>query len=197
MASKTINNFYNQNAQNFFDGTIAVDTTSLYQKFIPLLPNSAKIIDAGCGSGRDSKYFASLGHKVQAFDASESLVDLAKQYSGIAVITATFLEFNSRVAEADAIWACASLLHVSLDELNETFLHLSKFLKPKGVFYCSFKYGDEEVERDGRCFTNVNEESLPKYLLDSGLKTKETWVTNDLRPNRENEQWLNAILIKV
>ncbi len=192
-----MNTYYNQNAQAFYDGTITVDMKPLYEKVLPFIPEGGLIIDAGCGSGRDSKYFASLGHKVQAFDASEALVALARQYSGIAVITSTFFEFNSRVDEANAIWACASLLHVPADELNVTFLHLSKFLKPKGVFYCSFKYGDEELERDGRCFTNVNEESLPKYLLDSDLQIKETWVTNDLRLGRENEQWLNAILIKV
>ena len=188
-------NYYNQNAQAFFNGTANVEVTSLYDKFAPLIENGATIIDAGCGSGRDSKYFVSQGFKVQAFDASQELVKLACNHSSLNVVQATFLEFES-AEQVDAIWACASLLHVPKSELNKTFVHLSTMLKTNGIFYCSFKYGDEEIERDGRRFTNVNEFSLPTYLDDSSLTIKEQWITSDLRPDRESEKWLNAILVK-
>ena len=187
--------YYNQNAQAFFTGTANVEMTTLYDKFVPSIAKGARILDAGCGSGRDSKYFASQGFKVQAFDASEQLVELARKHTGLNVIKATFLEFEP-TEQVDAIWACASLLHVAKTELSKTIIHLSTMLKNKGIFYCSFKYGDEEVERDGRRFTNVNELSLPGYLDDSILTIKEQWITNDLRPDREHEKWLNCILVK-
>ncbi|MBM7070739.1 class I SAM-dependent methyltransferase [Shewanella sp. 202IG2-18] len=188
--------YYNRNAQEFFDGTISVNMLPLYEKFTPLLPEAGSIIDAGCGSGRDSKFFAEQGFHVTAFDASASLVELAKVHTKLPVIHSTFLNFEAKEKSVDGIWACASLLHVPQAELNQTFIHLAKFLKEGGLFYCSFKYGDNEIERDGRCFTNVDEVSLPRYLEISNLDIKEHWITSDLRPGRENEKWLNAILVK-
>jgi hypothetical protein len=87
-------------------------------------------------------------------------------------------------------------LHIPSNELTTTFSHLAKFLKPKGVFYCSFKYGNNETERNGRHFTNLNEALLTNILKDSPLKIQQTWITSDLRIGRENEQWQHAILLK-
>ncbi|OLQ88038.1 SAM-dependent methyltransferase [Vibrio panuliri] len=187
--------FYNTNAQDFFAGTVDVDMSSLYEKFVPLLPSHASVLDAGCGSGRDSRYFSQCGFKVDAFDASEELVSLAKLHSAIDVQLCTFIDYQSTHLY-DGIWACASLLHVPKSELPRTFKHLASLLKSGGFFYCSFKYGDDEVERDGRRFSNLNEDALSTLLLCSKLTAKELWLTSDLRPGRENEKWLNAILIK-
>ncbi|QSX34808.1 class I SAM-dependent methyltransferase [Shewanella avicenniae] len=190
------NNYYNQNAQAFFDGTIAVDMAPLYQRFEPYLPAHAKVVDAGCGSGRDTRYFLSRGHDVSAFDASEAMVMLASESSGHKIWHSSFLEFQLPTATQDAVWACASLLHVPTDELTATFMHIAQWLKPDGILYCSFKYGVDVVERDGRRFTNLNEALIAKHLAPTALSVKELWLTSDLRPGRENEQWLNAILIK-
>ncbi len=188
--------YYNHNAQIFFDNTIDVDMTPLYQHFVSRLPAYAKVVDAGCGSGRDSKYFLSLGYEVTAFDASKELVILASQNTIHPIIHSTFLNCRLDDNSQDGIWACASLLHVPYQELRETFSHLSKALKPHGIFYCSFKYGADEIERDGRRFTNLNENEIKKLLMPVDLHIDTLWITEDRRPGRENEQWLNAILIK-
>jgi 2-polyprenyl-3-methyl-5-hydroxy-6-metoxy-1,4-benzoquinol methylase len=129
-------NYYDQNAQDFFDGTINVDMTSLYNEFIPFIPEKGCILDAGCGSGRDSKVFLDLGYKVHAIDASEELGKLAEQQIKQAIEITTFQQFNSPQS-FDAIWACASLLHAPMQELPLAFNNLANHLKPKGVFYCS------------------------------------------------------------
>lgn len=188
-------NYYDQNAQEFFDGTINVDMASLYSEFIPLITKASFILDAGCGSGRDSKAFKQLGFKVHAIDASEELGKLAKAQINQEVEITTFQQFSSP-QRFDAIWACASLLHVPMNELPRTVKNLAKHLKPKGVFYCSFKYGDNEIERNGREFTNLNETLLEKVITGSGITVLKTWCTYDLRKGRESEKWLNAILIK-
>ncbi len=108
----------------------------------------------------------------------------------------TFLEFSTKLDSQDGIWACASLLHVPKSELRDTVAHLANFLKTGGTFYCSFKYGDNEVERNGRRFTNLNERLLESLIESLPLEIKETWVTQDLRPGRESEKWLNALLTK-
>ncbi|GAB7220281.1 class I SAM-dependent methyltransferase [Vibrio comitans] len=189
--------YYNQNAKQFFDSTIDVEMQSLYEKFLPLIPKSGRILDAGCGSGRDSKAFLDKGFQVDAFDASAELTKLATELTGLEVTQSTFLEFESEPATYDGIWACASLLHVSNDDLAPTFAHLSSYLKPTGVMYCSFKLGELELERNGRFFRDLTLEQLKKTLEETkALSVKEWWETSDLRPGRENEKWLNAVLEK-
>ena len=187
--------YYNQNARSFFDGTIVVDMAPLYQRFVPLLPRGAHILDAGCGSGRDSRYFLDLGFRVSAMDASQELAQLAQSLLQQPVAVCRFNEFTS-CEPLDAIWACASLLHVPADELPGVMAHLSSQLKDGGLFYCSFKYGSGEVSRDGRTFTNLDETGLQALLAPLPLHILETWQTGDLRPGRENERWLNAVLKK-
>lgn len=188
--------YYDDNARSFFDGTVAVEMAPLYERFLPLIKPQGKILDAGCGSGRDSLYFINHNYQVVAFDASPALVDLASKHTQQPVKLAQFLSFDAPADQFDGIWACASLLHVPYSLLTETFIHLAKMLKSDGAFYCSFKYGDDEVERDQRTFTNLNECLLSQVLQGTSLTVQSTWVTSDLRPGRQQEQWLNAILMK-
>ena len=189
--------YYNQNAAAFHADTADVDMSALYQEFLPLLPAGAYIIDAGSGPGRDAQAFQAHGYRVTAFDASPALIAIARERLGNEnAQQATFLSFTA-TQPADAIWACASLLHVPFQELAATFQHLAAQLKPAGLLYCSFKYGDNETERGGRRFTNMNEARLTKVITTSNLVVKKTWVTGDARPGRAHEQWLNALLVKV
>jgi len=187
--------YYEQNAQDFYDSTVTVDMQTLYEQFLPLIPAGGFILDAGCGAGRDSKAFLDLGFDVAAFDASEKLALLASELTGKKVSVDLFQTFESK-KQFDAIWACASLLHVSLKELPAVFSSLSNMLKPDGFFYCSFKYGAEEVARNGRLFTNLNECGFAALIEGLPLFIKEQWITADLREGREDEQWLNVILHK-
>ena len=73
--------YYNKNADKFFNDTHKLDMKEIYNEFIKHLPNKGKILDAGCGSGRDTKAFSDFGYKVTAFDASSELVNLARAYT--------------------------------------------------------------------------------------------------------------------
>mgnify|MGYP000017619409 FL=1 len=187
--------FYNNNAETFFDSTKAIDMSVLYDEFLPHLKANANILDAGCGSARDSLYFKKQGFNVTAFDASASLVKLAEKLLNQKVELATFESFANE-QKFDGIWACASLLHVPKQELNSILNKLSGLLNVGGIFYCSFKYGDKMVERGGRTFTNLNESLLREKIENTALRITKTWVTADQRPDRADEKWLNAILIK-
>jgi cyclopropane fatty-acyl-phospholipid synthase-like methyltransferase len=187
--------YYNQNAQLFYDATAHIDMQAFTSRFLANLPKGSHILDAGCGSGRDSRYFEQQGYLVTAFDASEELVRLAQSSLNTTVQTCTFKSFQAK-QPFDGIWACASLLHVPLKELSQTFEHLTQFLKPHGTFYCSFKYGEQVTQRGNRTFTDCNEKLLMSVLEDTDLKLTEFWITQDLRPGREDELWLNALLSK-
>lgn len=187
--------YYQQNADEFFNGTINVDMSNIYQHFTKGLPVNALILDAGCGSGRDSKAFIDMGFQVEAFDASSEMVKRASKYTGLDVKHAVFDDVAA-IEKYDAIWCCASLLHVPEDILPSTLVKMAEALKPHGIWYLSFKYGDTQRKKGGRLFTDVNEDRLTNLvsaLLD--IEVKNTWITEDNRPDRY-EKWLNSILLK-
>lgn len=190
------NEFYNLNAQAFFDSTVEVDMENIYKRFLPRIVPGTLIIDAGCGSGRDSLYFKRNGYTVDAFDASEELAKKASELIQQQVKISTFDTYRNPI-QAHGIWCCASLLHVPKANLQSSIKNLEKHLVDSGYMYVSFKYGDSERTQNGREFTDMNEASLQQLLLElPALEIEELWITGDNRPGRENEKWLNAILKK-
>ncbi|HEY5589409.1 MAG TPA: class I SAM-dependent methyltransferase [Paludibacter sp.] len=193
--NKTLS-FYNNSAKSFIEKTIDQDLSDLRQRFLRLLPTSAHILDLGCGHGRDSKAFLDKGYFITAMDGSKTCCRFAGDYIGQEVLCRTFeeLDYNQ---EFDGVWACASLLHVPYGELTEIFIKIAQALKPVGILYASFKYGDFEGERNGRYFTDLTDERL-KVLLEpvEGLEIIETFVTQDVRDDRDGQKWLNTIINK-
>ena len=195
MLDKTIN-YYDINAKEFVEGTLNVDFKATQDKFINKLPAKGYILDFGCGSGRDTKYFLAKDFKVDAIDGSIELCKIASEYTNIKVRHMYFNEL-SIVNKYDGIWACSSILHLSLDDLVDVFKRMSKALKDEGIIYTSFKYGDFSGERNGRYFTDMTEDSFAKLIANvENLKVEEQWITADVRPQRGNEKWLNLILRK-
>ena len=195
MLDKTIN-YYDINAKEFVEGTLNVDFKATQDKFINKLPAKGYILDFGCGSGRDTKYFLAKDFKVDAIDGSIELCKIASEYTNIKVRHMYFNEL-SIVNKYDGIWACSSILHLSLDDLVDVFKRMSKALKDEGIIYTSFKYGDFSGERNGRFFTDMTEDSFAKLIANvENLKVEEQWITADVRPQRGNEKWLNLILRK-
>jgi SAM-dependent methyltransferase len=187
--------YYNDNAETFFAATANVDMEPVYQRFLRLLPPAGRLLDAGCGSGRDAKAFAQKGFIVDAFDASPELAKLAAAFTGQPVEVMSFLEFD-RHHLYDGIWACASLLHVPEVELAQVFQRLWHGLKPNGVLYVSFKQGRDEREQGGRVFTDATEDKLRNWMKAlEGLASTDIWCTADQRPDRQ-EQWVNGLIRK-
>ena len=189
-------NYYNTHAKKFIQSTVNVDMSSLYQPFVSDLPAHAKVLDAGCGSGRDSLAFMNMGYSVDAFDASLEMVKYASQLTGLTVKQQTFEQLQE-VKQYDGIWCCASLLHVPRNNLAAVMKNIANALKGNGVCYMSFKYGDEERKKDGRHFTDLTEDSLDKLINEiAGIKIQKTWINVDKRPDN-TVQWLNVLLHKL
>lgn len=72
--------YYNRNAKIYCDQTLVGNLQENYNKFLKHLPPNAYILDFGCGSGRDSKYFLDNGYKVKAIDGSIEMCKLASKY---------------------------------------------------------------------------------------------------------------------
>ena len=196
MLQQSTINYYNANAKQFVETTAFVEFHSMQHNFSEKLPVGSTILDFGCGSGRDTKYFIEQGHRVDAIDGSVELCKLASEYTGIEVKHMYFHEL-SEVEKYDGIWACSSILHLSVSELKDVMQKMEKALKPNGIIYTSFKYGTFSGERNGRFFTDMTEDTFAELLEEiSGLSIEEQWVTSDVRPGRGEERWLNIMLRK-
>lgn len=188
------NDYYNINAQDFFDNTVDVSMQYQYDLFEKyLLPNN-KILEIGSGSGRDANYFKNRDYQILATDISVELIRLAKINLDLDILNLNVLdlEFSNQF---DAIWSCASLLHLNSDDLIIAFQKCFHALKPKGIMYASFKLGDFEGMRNGRFFNDMNELKINKYIKNL-FNIKELVITSDVRKNR-CEKWLNLILEKI
>lgn len=189
-------NYYNQNADSFTQGTVCVDFSQVQDKFLERLNVGDYILDFGCGSGRDTKYFLKKGMVVDAIDGSVNLCKLASEYTGIKVRNILFQELDEQ-EKYDGIWACASILHLSKEELSVVLDKMIAALKKNGIIYTSFKYGDFEGERNGRYFTDFTVESFKEFIENvADVEIVEYWITGDVRQGRGEERWLNIILQK-
>ena len=188
--------YYNENAKNFVENTVSVDFEKTQQKFTNLLKEGAYILDFGCGSGRDTRYFLEKGYKVDATDGSEELCNMAGELTGIKVKQMLFQELNE-VKKYDGIWACSSILHLPKTELEVVLRKMLVALKENGIIYTSFKYGDFEGMRNGRYFTDFTLETFQELIKKiPGVSMEENWITGDVRPGRGEEKWLNLLLRK-
>ena len=189
-------NYYNQNAENFIANTQNADMHPTQERFLRLLDANTSILDFGCGSGRDTKYFLEKGYRVTATDGSSELCRLASEFTGIKVKEMLFQELDA-INQYDGIWACSSILHLPKKELLPVIQKMCEALKDNGIIYTSFKYGDFEGERNGRYFTDFTEKTFREFIEKiPKLTIEEHWITSDVRPGRGEEKWLNLILRK-
>ena len=109
--------YYNVNADTYFEDTVRADVTSLYSHFEGLIKPGASILDLGCGSGRDSKHFLDAGFTVTAVDGSQELCKRAEMLLAVPVRNLLFQDLDYS-EQFDAVWACASLLHVPRHDIQ-------------------------------------------------------------------------------
>ena len=100
--------YYDSNAEAFIERTIDVDLADEHDAFIPHLPEGGRILDAGCGSGRDARIFLDMGYQVAAFDGSIEMVRHARTHTGLDVEHLRFEDVTCE-KEFDGVWASASL----------------------------------------------------------------------------------------
>ena len=186
--------YYNQKASEFYNNTVKVNFSKIQQDFCKYIATGGKILDLGCGSGRDSKAFLDAGYDVTAIDGSSELCKIASQFIGKDVECTTFQDYQTDTI-FDGIWACATLLHLNKEDIVKVMNKLSKNLKQDGCFYASFKYGDFSGIRNGRFFQNMTETSFKELLKNMPYYELISFaITSDVRSGREDEKWLNAFL---
>lgn len=183
--------FYDSDPEAYSRKTFGADMSGPRGRFLVRLPPKARILDLGCGSGRDSLAFRSMGFDAVPVDGSEGMCRVAESNTGLHVRRMLFSELDYE-DEFDGVWACASLLHADSADLPSIFAAVHRSLRRHGVFFCCFKYGDFEGIRDGRHYTDMTESSLGDLLSSSGFAAEDMW-TSDTGGFR----WVNAVSTRV
>ncbi len=190
--------FYEKHAQEYWESTVRRDLHHLYEPFLKRLAPGSHILDAGCGSGRDTKGFLERGYRVTAIDASPEMAKLATAFTGQPCVILSFqqMEFQE---EFDGIWACASILHVPKSEMFDVIRRFIRALKSNGYFYISLKEGEgERVEGDGRFYNYYTEDSFREVFANfPTLREISFWKTEDTLSGKSARLWLNYLLQKV
>lgn len=185
--------FYEDHAAEYFKRTVAVDMSRLYDRFLALLPPGGRILDAGCGSGRDLRHFVKCGFRAMGMDTSTSLVDLAKSYSGAPCIVGR-LESMDFASAFDGIWACASLLHLPKSMLASALRRIQTALVPCGILFASVQEGGgERSAPDGRFFSYYQPIEFISAVKDVGFVIEDAWVSEDVLPQRRSVRWVNVL----
>ena len=186
--------YYNNNAEDYYNDTVDVDLGAIRKAFTSYLADGATIIDVGCGSGRDVKAFCDMGYKARGLDSSTELIRIAKEKLGVDVLQGDMSTWISDVPY-DAIWSCASLIHLNETEKAQFFKNLEYNLNRDGIIYISVKEGVETgLDEKGRYISNCSLDELQNYLEDAGCSIIEKSITND-KLDRD-VKWLNVIAKK-
>ena len=193
---KITNDYYTNNAKLFVNDTIHLTQAMqhLYSRFVRYL-NGNKILDLGCGSGRDSLYFMSQCYDVTSLDCNETMLSFAAA-NGVQNIVCQSIEDYDTEQNYDGIWACASLLHIPKEKLPNILIKYADMLNDGGVMYCSFKYGKRDGIHCGRYFADQTVQSFDQILnaIDK-FNVLEVFISEDVRSNTKRK-WLNAFLRK-
>lgn len=155
--------YYNKNAKQYYEQTLVGDLQENYDEFLKEIPKKSYILDFGCGSGRDSKYFKDNGYRVKAIDGSIEMCKLASEYIKQDVQCMRFDELNDKDTY-DAIWACSSILHIEKEELPNILNKMIVALKDGGIIYTSFKIGKGYEIKEGKYYNYITKEEMQNVL---------------------------------
>ena len=189
--------FYEDNAEDFFRRSVDADMAKSRAAFTAVVKPSGRVLDAGCGSGRDTLALAKQGFQVSSIEASAKLAALAIEHTGMQIQVMTFDQIAWRET-FDGVWACASLLHIPRADLPAAVVRLRDAMVPGGVLWMSFKYGTQERCANARHFTDFDEAGAGTLLATvGGVELIEMVVTDDAREDRPGERWLSVLCRKL
>lgn len=185
--------YYEREAEAFSVRTLDLDMSGPRSRFLRYLAPGSRILDAGCGSGRDLKAFRRAGYAAEGADGSARMCEVARRNSGAEVMLTDLAQIGGP-PRFGGIWANASLLHIPAGELPAVLRGFHAALLPGGIVYASFKQGSGEERREGRLFADYTLDSAGALFTADGLfSLEELFETPDVRDGQVRPPWVNVI----
>lgn len=188
---KKTEEYYRINYKSFYNSTKDGDFQDIYERFERKLKGK-KILDLGCGGGRDLLYFKSKGYDIEGIDGCLKLVEIARRRSGQMVYYMNYRDMDF-YKKYDGVWSMAGLVHQDKKSIRDILYLINRSLKAKGIIYLSFKYGDFQGYIDGRYFSYINEDDLDFIVDLEKYRKVDLFYTRDKR----SILWINIILEKI
>ena len=185
---------YDNSAVSFWQGTKDHDVTQNYDSLLNLIISDPplKILDFGCGPGRDLLYFKKIGHEPVGLDGSMEFVKMAKELSGAEVLHQDFINLELPDEYFDGIFANASLFHIPSQEFPRVLGELNKSLKKYGVLFCSNPRGNEEGWLGDRYGAYYEFDKMKQFLENAGFRILNHYYRPPGLP-REHQPWLAIV----
>jgi ubiquinone/menaquinone biosynthesis C-methylase UbiE len=199
--------WYNQNAEKYADSTEKQASPEQLKDFVSYLPKNSRVLDAGCGSGRDTKLLTELGATAEGIDLSSGLINEArKRYPTLVFKEGNFLQLPYHDNSFDGVWAHASLLHLENTEDVKTALgEFRRVLKQNGVLHVLVKAQtgqaktavvSDSLSQHDRFFQYFTQDELNTLLNEAGFtgfKVKQYKETDENPEGRPEVEWILSL----
>jgi SAM-dependent methyltransferase len=167
MSSKA---FYQNLAQAYFEQTFGVDPSSFLLPFVRQFSPGTRILDVGCGAGRDMLWLENRGFSCVGLEYSPALAELARRHTGLSVIVDDFESFDFHEMYMDALLLVGALVHVPYERFQLILSRILRALKPQGHVLLTVKQGlGVQTIPDGRVFYLWPKADLMPIFEDCGL----------------------------
>lgn len=188
--------FYEANAKTYAAQTAGANLNHLYAPFLALLPKGARILDVGCGGGRDLKVFQERGYRPHGIDPSPALAHIAREWSACETWIGRVEELEAE-NEFDGVWACASLLHLPKGILPTAMSRIRRALVNGGILFLSVQRGvGQGIDEDGRFVARYDCSALRVAVASANFQVLDLWLSEDTLPGRAAITWLNLLAKK-
>lgn len=184
---------YDARAEEYAQLVEADATGRWIKSFISKLPAGGAVLDLGCGPGASAEAMADAGFCVDAIDASDGMIALARARRGVNAIKGSFEDLDA-IAKYDGIWANFSLLHAPRHDFAAHLERIARALKPLGYFHIGLKLGEGEGRDEiGRFYTYFQEDELMMSLKTAGFEPCEISKGRDPGLSGHIDPWITCI----
>lgn len=185
--------FYDTHFRSYYENTVDADPSRFLHSLVCRLRKGARILDVGCGSGRDLLWLKQHGFCPTGFERSAGLAEFAAQHSGCPIIRGDFLLYDFSRLHFDAILLVGALVHLAEDELGSALVRIGKALITNGLIYLTLKEGKGSMlSEDGRIFILWERDKLERIVFASGFEILD--FARDVSALDNGEAWLGYVL---